>query len=364
MKKDRILLYTDVLCPGGAQRQLVELSRLLKKRDYDVSILDYWDNTFYDNYLTKLGIPFKHTNSKGALAIIWALIKQILSQKPDVVIAYLPNPTIAACIAKILLPFRRFKLIVSERNTSQENGRAERFRFNLFRIADYVIPNSHTQYNFIICHYPFLKKKTRVITNYVDTNRFCPVAANYDKDDSVRKCIVVGRIVEQKNVIRFIEAIKLVKEIYSDFVVDWYGNPHPAEYFEKCNSIIKKYNLEEYIRFHPAVNNIEEKYKESDIFILPSIYEGFPNVLCEAMASGLPVAVSNVCDNPRIMKEGVNGVMFDPYDINAISKGIVTILSIDKASLEKMGIFSREISLSCFSENVFVENYLKLINGK
>lgn len=359
----RILLYTDVLCPGGAQRQLVELSRLLKKRDYDVSILDYWDNTFYDDYLTKLRIPFKHTNSKGTLAIIWALIKHILSSKPDIVIAYLPNPTIAACIAKFLLPFRKFKLIVSERNTSQENGRAEKIRFNLFRVADYVIPNSCTQYNFIISHYPFLKAKTQVITNYVDTNRFCPASKKVGKDDSVRKCIVVGRIVEQKNVLRFIEAIKLVKDSYSNFVVDWYGNPHPAEYYEKCNNLIKEYELEEYIRFHPAVNNIEVKYQESDIFILPSIYEGFPNVLCEAMASGLPVAVSNVCDNPKIMKDGVNGVTFDPYDINSINSGLQRILSMDKASLDKMGDFSRDISLSCFSENTFVENYLEIIYG-
>lgn len=357
----RILLYTDILCPGGAQRQLVELSRLLKKRDYDVSILDYWDNTFYDDYLTKLRIPFKHTNSKGTLAIIWALIKHILSSKPDVVIAYLPNPTIAACIAKFLLPFRKFKLIVSERNTSQENGRAEKIRFNLFRVADYVIPNSYTQYNFIISHYPFLKAKTRVITNYVDTNRFCPASAKDGKDDSVRKCIVVGRIVEQKNVIRFIEAIKLVKDSYSNFVVDWYGNPHPAEYYEKCNNLIKEYELEEYIRFHPAVNNIEVKYQESDIFILPSIYEGFPNVLCEAMASGLPVAVSNVCDNPKIMKDGVNGVTFDPYDIEDMYNKILIILSMPKDDVVIKGVASKHIIEKNFSEITFINKYLSLL---
>ena len=46
MKK--ILLFTDILCSGGAQRQLVQLGNLLKQKGYEVLFLDYWDSKFYD----------------------------------------------------------------------------------------------------------------------------------------------------------------------------------------------------------------------------------------------------------------------------------------------------------------------------
>ena len=67
----RILLYVDELGSGGAQRQIVALARLLKSKGYNVRLVDYWDNTFYDNELTQLGIPFYHANVKGK----WNIIK-------------------------------------------------------------------------------------------------------------------------------------------------------------------------------------------------------------------------------------------------------------------------------------------------
>ena len=360
MKK--ILLYVDELGSGGAQRQIVALARLLKHKGYNVQLVDYWDNTFYDNELTNLGIPFCHANVKGKLNIIKSLHKSIKEFRPNVVIAYMENPSIVACLVK-LISSHNFKLIVSERNTTQIININCRVRFNLFRIADYVVPNSYSQRDFINTNYPFLKKKVVPITNLIDVYYFKPNVDLVRKNNNTSRCLIVGRVVEQKNVKRFLSAIYRIKHSIGNMKIDWFGKPYPQEYFNECKKLVSEYGLDDIITFHPPHNEIIREYQSSDFFILPSIYEGFPNVLCEAMCCALPVLAGNVCDNAYIMSDNENGFLFDPYDVADMSSVIEKFIKLSKAEKEIMGLKSREFAIERFSEKVFIEKYNNLIES-
>ena len=209
MKK--ILLFTDILGSGGAQRQLTTLAFLLKKRGFDILMLDYWDSDFYDNYLNENGIPFKHIPTKGKWNIIKMFVRESNMFKPDVVISYMENPSVVACAGKYLCK-KKFKLIVSERNTTQIITGATKLRMNLFRTADRVVPNSISQGAFINEHYPFLRKKVRVIRNVIDIKKFSLPDTKIESN-KLKRILVVARVVEQKNVVRFIEAIKIIKNL-------------------------------------------------------------------------------------------------------------------------------------------------------
>ena len=78
--------------------------------------------------------------------------------------------------------------------------------------------------------------------------------------------------------------------------------------------LIEQYGLEDTFVFHEPCSNIFEKYQESDIFVLPSINEGFPNVLCEAMSCGLPILGTDVCDNSSIVRHEENGYLIPSGD--------------------------------------------------
>ena len=78
-------------------------------------------------------------------------------------------------------------------------------------------------------------------------------------------------------------------------------------------------------------------YQKVDLFCLPSIIEGFPNVICEAMASGLPVICSNVCDNPFIVKSQENGFLFKPEDPTDIADNLIKAISLSEREKEIMG---------------------------
>ena len=355
MKK--ILLFTDILSSGGAQRQLVLLGNLLKQSGFEVMFLDYWDSTFYDEYLEAHNLPFKHILTKGKMNIIKMFAKEVRQYKPDVVISYLGNPSIVASVVHL---FMEFRLIVSERNTSQSNSWATKMRFFLFRFADFIVPNSNSQTSFIHKNYPKLLKKTKTIRNCLDLEYFSPLQKQLPFGN---KIIVVGRVVEQKNPLRFIEAIANVVNRGYSISVEWYGNPYPPSFFEKCKQKVRDLKIDDVFKFYPATSNIVDKYRHSSLFVLPSIYEGFPNVLCEAMGCGLPVLASNVCDNADILVDGENGFLFDPYDVENMSNVIVKFLSLSNEKKLNMGKKSRELAFELFSQKKFIKSYIELINS-
>lgn len=358
MKK--ILLFTDVLGAGGAQRQLVTLASLLKTKGYDVNMLDYWDNTFYDEVLKLNNVPFAHRLTKGKKNIIKMLTSHVNILQPDVVISYMENPSVIACISKLIAK-KKFKLIVSERNTTQVINCNTRIRFFLFRLTDYIVPNSHSQGRFIDEHYSNLSKKTRVITNVIDAKKFVPTEVC--PNNNVFKFVVVARVVEQKNVLRFIEAVSILKEKGYNFRVDWYGEPYPPEYFANCLHMQAEKHVQDVLYFHEPTREVVKVYQSADAFVLPSIYEGFPNVLCEAMSCGLPVIASAVCDNPKILCDEHCGYLVDPLKPESIADAMEKMLNLSVGNRHAMGEASRMHIENYFSEEKFVNAYIELIEG-
>ena len=103
------------------------------------------------------------------------------------------------------------------------------------------------------------------------------------------------------------------------------------------------------------------QYQKADIFCLPSYFEGFPNVVCEAMSCGLPILASNVCDNANIVSEGENGVLFNPQSIDEISLAVITMLERHQEELNRMSSTSRLRAQELFSLKAFVNDYISII---
>ena len=102
-------------------------------------------------------------------------------------------------------------------------------------------------------------------------------------------------------------------------------------------------------------------YRRSDIFCLPSLYEGFPNVLCEAMACGLPVACSDICDNPDIVEEGVNGYLFDPLNVQDMADAILKMAQLSQSQRKALAKNNIDKIQSLCSEQRFVKEYMTFL---
>ena len=212
----RILLFIDSLGAGGAQRQLVGLAVMLKKKGYEVKVATYHSIEFYKKQLDNDCITNELIPNAGpAKKRIWAVRQYFKREKPDWVIAYQETPSLVACIAKML--GGKFRLIVSERNTTQGIGVNERIRFFLYRWADAIVPNSYTQERFLINRYTWMKVKVKTITNFVDLKRFAFVK----KDKRETPLIVIAATIwPSKNTIGLIQAAKILKEKGLQFKIE------------------------------------------------------------------------------------------------------------------------------------------------
>lgn len=356
MKK--ILCLIDGLTQGGAERQIIGLSHLLGRKGYDVTLAKYTKGCFYSDLIHELSvhiIDLDCSNKLNKFAGVW---KEIKRGRYNVVITYKPGPSMISCLLKMM--GMKYKLIVSERNTSQGCSINEWLKFNVYRWSDAVVTNSHSQNVFICKYYSFLNKKTVTIPNYTDLDHFSPKEC---EDHKRMKILTSARISKQKNIMAYIEAVKILCTEGYDIEFIWYGDVQSGQedYKEQCFKKVSELGLENTLLFVDATSDIVNAYRRCDVFCLPSLYEGYPNALCEAMSCGKPILCSNVCDNPFIVEDGNCGYLFNPNDVNDIVKKIEQMYHLSEKDRKKMGERSREIAEKKFLPESFVNRYINII---
>ena len=356
----KILCFIDSLGSGGAQRQIVGLAVLLKQKGYEVKVCTYYKNEFYKPYLDENDVSYEIIpNAANTKTRIWAVTQYFKREEPDWVIAYQETPSLVACAARLL--GCKFKLLVSERNTTQKVGWNERVRFMLYHLADAIVPNSYSQEKWLIQHHPWMKDKITTITNFVDLEKFHHLEHSRH---GIPEIVVAASIWESKNTLGLIKALAILKKRNVKCHVFWYGKSElNIGYFYKSLDLIKEFRLEEYIDLLPKTNNIINVYQQADYFCLPSLYEGTPNVLCEAIACGLPAIVSDVCDNRRYVDDGKNGVLFNPNEPSDIADKIASFISQTEDEYNICCYNSRKKAETTLSETSFINKYIQIIES-
>jgi glycosyltransferase involved in cell wall biosynthesis len=202
--------------------------------------------------------------------------------------------------------------------------------------------------------------KIEIIPNGVDVDYFKPEIAGINKKSGLT-ALFVGRLNAQKGIDVLFKALGMLKDnLPNDFRLLLVGDG-PEEY--KLKDIANKLDITKCIEYAGWIDRdkLADVYRESDIFILPSRYEGMPNALAEAIASGLPVITTDIPGCTTLVKDGVNGfvVPFDAKGEPNLDKLINAILSIiNNRDLRRlMGLRSREIA-ERFSWDVTAERFL------
>lgn len=354
----RILLITENLGSGGAERQICGLAVMLTKVGYTCRLITYVENQFYEPFLRQNGVDYElvHELWDKRMRVV-RVARYVREYKADVVVSYLPSVNVTMCMAK---PFFKAKLIVSERNNNTGITYKDRIQFNLYRMADAIVPNSNSQGGFICKNFPFLAKKVHPIINFVDVYRFTPKVTSVSND--ILRVVTVARYTQQKNVISYLRAVRMVKDKKMRVHFDWYGDKHHNNsYYAQVEKEYQRLDISDYLTLHDPVSHVEEEYRRADVFMLPSLFEGYPNVVAEAMSCGLPVICSNRYENPYIIENGVNGFLFDPENVNDMVDAICKICSLTVEERRLMGQRNRQLCLERNTEEAFLRSYVELI---
>lgn len=167
-------------------------------------------------------------------------------------------------------------------------------------------------------------QKFIVIENGVDTQRF---AFRRKFNKKVLTILGIGRLMPRKGYQFVIEALpEVLKNTNQKFEFICVGG---GDYMEDLKAMAKKYKVLKYIKFvgQLSYDEIYELYKESDIFVHPSLAEGMPLALLEAVASGLPSITTRIAGNEDLVENNVNGFLIEPEDVEGISASLIKLLN-------------------------------------
>ena len=174
-----------------------------------------------------------------------------------------------------------------------------------------------------------------VIPNVVHLND----SGNYSQCNS-KKAIYVGRFDVQKDFGTMLKVWNLVQQRHPEWVLNVYGNGELKSEFE---GLVAEQKMN--VKIYPAIPDIMEKYKESSMLLMSSLYEPFGLVLVEAMSCGIPVVAFNCPYGPAdIIKDGTDGFLVEDRDIEAFADRVCQLMENDdlRQQMGKSAILSAQ----------------------
>lgn len=209
----------------------------------------------------------------------------------------------------------------------------------------------------------FKEEKVRMIPNWVDTNKFCPIAPAMKS--SLRKklgfneslsVLFVGRLVYRKGADLIIRAWKEVILANPSSVLMIAGTGIEQD---NLKSLAREMGIEKDVLFLGHINNADEYLKAVDIFVFPSRQEGMPTILLDAMACGLPVIASKIGGVVDVVEDGKAGILFEYEDVSGLSTALSGLIR-DKETRDRLGVEARKKITEKYSIDRVADDYIKL----
>lgn len=334
--KCNVAFLVNNLDVGGLEKVVIQLIRHLDRSSFEPLLVcvDGPGALFAEADLPPrscLVLDKSHARRVGPVRFDPAILMSIsrFFRERDVHIAHAHNaaPLIYGGFAARLTR-RRPAFIYSEHNQIYSATPSGRRKFRAYvRLADRIVAVSGDLRR-TLRDQAGIQSPIRVIHNGIDGSRFSADAAQrirqelgLSPDDLVVGSAVV--ISKQKGLAYLVEAARTVldQEPRAKFVVAGDGPLRPE--LEKLAATI---GLGDRFRFLGYRNDVPDLIASLDVYVLPSLWEGLPLALLEALAMGKPIVASRVGGNPEIVEHGVHGLLVPPGDAKALSEAIVQLL--------------------------------------
>lgn len=303
----KILYIITGLDKGGAETQLYNLiTSFPKENKPQIKVLAFRKGHYY-NLLKQNKIDTKifEINSITQIPKAIKFIKNNINNfKPDIVHSWLPIANILTKLAKFNSK-HKFKLINSIRVKEIKFFIQNTIERLLDFKSDKILVNSNEIKNYLQNTFFFKKKKIDVIYNGFTLKTPDKEKIKKLKEEFKSKKIIltVANFRAQKdyktNILTVKELLKLRKD---DFLFLYAGN---GEFLNEMKQFAKEQNLTKNIKFLGKRDDIAELQTFTDIFYLPSLYEGQSNVIIEAMSYKTPIVCTNLPENKEIVKSGL-----------------------------------------------------------
>lgn len=363
--------------PGGMERVLLnKVTYLSQLPGWEVSVVTTDQNQRPPFYpfpekvrMTDLEINYSEDNEKGAWKKITGYLRKrkehkrkltalLLKEKPDIVVSLYPSessfiPDIKDGSKKVLeLHYCKF-------------FRLQYGRRGLLGWIDKLRTRQDEQIVRRFDKFVVLTNEDRGYWGNLPNIEVIPNAAMHVSDtysDVMNKRVIaVGRLDYQKGFDRLIQAWELVQYTgkFTDWKLDIFGQ---GEWREMLQQMIDKAELRDTVRLNKPTKQIGEEYVKSDLLVMSSNYEGFPMVMIEAMACGLPVVSFDYKCGPKdIIQSGINGLLVPNGDIQALADAMMKVME-DEAYRKMLSLNARKV-VDTYSEQAVMSQWIRLFTS-
>lgn len=331
---------------GGAERILLRTVQRLDQQRFPSYIVSLRPAGSLSPAAERSGVEVVHLGMgrRPGPATIWQLARLFRKRKVDIAHAYLYDASIATRIAGRLA---RVPVVVT--STRASLSYLPRVAWWLDRATapwcQRIIAVSRGTAEFVIQREGIPRDKVVVIPNGVDLERFRPGGKQTARTDLrvasdafVVAC--VGRLHPQKGHRYLLEALDAMRSRVPGLLCLMAGEGALRVALE---AEVKRRGLAAVCRFLGAQDPIQPLYAAADVVVLPSLYEGMPNVVLESMAMGCPVIATAVEGSVDLVEDGVTGLLVPPADAAALERALLELAS-DSGRRVAMGRSARAVA--------------------
>ena len=291
----KIMFYISTICNGGAARVMSNIANELSVKGHDCTLITtYKTDDEYDLADSVKRFSFYKKKPTGNwllknMSITAKLRKQIVKEKPDILLSFLAEPCFRAALATI---GTNTKTILSVRNDPnwEFSGLVRSLLANyLFRRVDGIVFQTEEAKAW----FPkYVQNKSRIIINAVKEDFY-----KVDLPEEPSGIVATGRLSKQKNHSLLVRAYAMIaSRVEDDLTI--YGAGDSSQLY----NLAKKLGIENRVHFPGQTMDVPNTIKNAKIYVLSSDFEGMPNALMEAMAMGLPcISTDCPCGGPRVL---------------------------------------------------------------
>ena len=326
------------------------------------------------------GVRYKHiemtrkiTPFKDLVSLV-QLVSFLNKERPLIIHSHTPKAGIIAMLASKItnIPIRLHTVggLPLMEATGSKRKLLEMIEKLTYSLSTFVFTNSYGLYNQIIDNNYISKSKIKVIgngsSNGVDIDYFSPSQVSLDEQIKLKSklgisesdftFVFVGRVVSDKGINELVSAFDNISQFQKEIKLIVVGdqetdldplNANTLELLVKNKRIISV-GFQRDIRPYLAVSNV---------LIFPSYREGFPNVMMQAGAMGLPIIATDINGCNEIISHGKNGILIPKKDISVVEKAMLTMIN-DENLYKELRSNARNMIISRFERKILCESIL------
>ena len=338
------------LDPGGAERALVQIVTRLDRAEWSPAVYCLGPRGELASTLEQRGIPVICFGAKSSrnFPVIGTLRRRLLEQRPKIVQTFLFHANIAGRIAA-----RRahVPIIVSGIRVAERGRRWHLWleRLTRSKVTHHVcVSQSVAEYS--IANLGLTRDRVSVITNGVDVDLFANAApadlSSFGINERSRTLLFAGRLHRQKGIVTLLDAVRPLIDRHPELHVLLVG-AGPLE--RQIRHWIHREHLDRRIHLLGRRNDIPAVMRACSALVLPSLWEGLPNVILEAMAASLPVIATDVDGNRELVVPGQTGWVAQAGSSTSLQAALQDWLDADPVTLKTLTTNAKTIVTAKFT---------------